>query len=265
MRKTNFLKQKFESGTYTIGTFNQIPSSDVVNIIGCAGFDFVIIDAEHGPVGMEKAGDLIRAAESEGMSPIIRVSENDPALICRALDIGAHGVQIPLVSNKTQAEAAVRYAKYSPLGERGLCPFARSGLYSLKRALTYTVEANENTLVVLNVEGVEGIARLEEIFEVKNVDIIFVGPYDLSLSLGKPGMVDDPEVVNYIRSCAKKIRDAGFVAGCFASSVDMMKMLIDCGYQYLAYSVDAPVMLQAFEQAENTFRAHLETTTKINH
>ena len=258
MRKENFLKRKLESGAFALGTFNLIPSSPVVNVIGCAGFDFVVIDAEHGPIGMEAAEDLIRAAEIEKMSPIIRVSENHPALILRALDIGAHGVQIPQISDKSQAQKAVQYVKYYPLGERGLNPFTRAGAYSLKKSLTYTAEANKNTMVVLNVEGVEGIHNLGDILTVDGVDVIFLGPYDLSQSVGKPGVVDAPEVVDCIRSCAEKIRAAGKVAGCFARDMDMMRMLIDCGYQYITYLVDATILLQALEQVGETFRSHLK-------
>ena len=258
MRKENVLKRKFASGLFALGTFNIIPSSVVVNVIGCAGFDFVVIDAEHGPVGMEEAEDLVRAAEVEGMSPIIRVSENNPALVLRALDIGAHGVQIPHISNASEAQKAVHHAKYPPLGERGLSPFTRAGAYSLKKSLTHTVEANKNTMVVLNVEGIEGVANLDEILKVEGIDVVFLGPYDLSQSVGKPGAVDDPKVVDCIRSCAKKILAAGLVAGCFARDMDMMAMLIDCGYQYITYLVDATILLQALEQVEDTFRSRLK-------
>lgn len=258
MRKENVLKRKFASGLFALGTFNAIPSSAVVNVIGCAGFDFIVIDAEHGPIGMETAEDMVRAAEVEGMSPIIRVSESNPALILRALDIGAHGVQIPQISNRLQAQEAVHYAKYPPLGERGFSPFTRAGAYSLKKSLTHTVEANKNTMVVLNVEGVEGIANLDEILKVEGIDVVFLGPYDLSQSMGKPGEVDDPEVVDGIRSCAEKIRAAGLVAGCFARDTDMMAMLIDCGYQYITYLVEATIFLQALEQLVDTFRSHLK-------
>ncbi len=258
MRKENFLKQKFASGLFALGTFNSIPSGSVVNVIGCAGFDFVVIDAEHGPVGMEKAEDLVRAAEVEGMSPIIRVSENNQALVLRALDIGAHGVQIPHISSASQAKQAVQYAKYPPLGDRGLSPFTRAGAYSLKKSLTHTVEANKNTMVVLNVEGIEGITNLDEILKVEGIDVVFLGPYDLSQSVGKPGAVDDPKVLDFIRSCAKKIRAAGLVAGCFAQNIDMMATLIDSGYQYVTYLLDATILLEALEQVRDNFKARLK-------
>lgn len=256
MRKENFLKQKLAAGKFALGIFCEIPSGSVINVIGCAGIDFVVIDSEHGPINMETAEDMIRAAEAEKMSPIIRVAENHPALILRALDIGAHGVQVPQISTREQAQQAVRYAKYAPLGERGLSPFTRAGSYSLKKSVTHTAEANKNTMVILNVEGVDGVNNLDEILTVDGVDVVFVGPYDLSQSVGKPGKVDDPVVVDSIRKCAQKIRAAGKVAGCFARDASMLKLLVDCGYQYATYLVDAAILLQACEQANETFKSY---------
>ncbi len=259
MRKENFLKQKLSAGKFALGVFCEIPSAAVINIIGCAGIDFVIIDSEHGPISMETAEDMIRAAEVEKMSPIIRVGENHPWLILRALDIGAHGVQVPQISTREQAQQAVRYAKYAPLGERGLSPFTRAGAYSLQKSTTHTAEANKNTMVILNVEGVEGIRNLDEILKVEGVDVVFVGPYDLSQSVGKPGKVDDPAVVDAIRKCAQKIRAAGKVAGCFARDPAMLKLIVDCGYQYATYLVDGALLLQACEQANAAFKSYLRT------
>jgi len=250
MRKENFLKQKLSSGLFALGTFSIIPSSSVINIIGCAGFD--------GPVSMQSAEDLVRAAEVEKVSPIIRVSENNPALILRALDIGAHGVQVPSISTAADARKVVRAAKYAPLGERGLSPLTRAGAYCLKKARTYTAEANKNTLVILNVEGVEGVANLDEILKVEGVDVVFIGPYDLSQSVGKPGMTDDPVVVDAIRTCAKKIKAAGRIAGCIAFNVNMLVMLIECGYQYLTYLVDTTILLEALEQIKENFQARVK-------
>lgn len=254
MRKTNKLKYKLKRGEFVLGTWNILPSSAVINVLGCAGLDFVVIDAEHGPIGMETAEDLVRAAEVEGMTPIIRVADNDAALVLRALDIGAHGVQIPHISNKNQAQAAVSYVKYPPLGNRGFSPFTRAGRYSLEQSLTHTVKSNQNTLVILNVEGKEGVSNLDQILEVEGIDVIFLGPYDLSQSVGKPGQIDDPEIFGLIQTCTETIRKAGMAAGCFARDNEMMAMLIDCRIQYITYLVDATVLLRTFEQMVEDFR-----------
>jgi 4-hydroxy-2-oxoheptanedioate aldolase len=258
VRKENYLKQKLESGAFTLGTFNVIPSSSVVNILGCSGFDFVIIDSEHGPISMETAEDMIRAAELEKISPIIRVTENRADLILRALDIGAHGVQIPQISTAEQAEKAVSYSKYPPAGERGLNPFTRAGGYSVKGASTFAGEADRNTLVILNVEGTEGVRNLDAICKVKGVDVVFIGPYDLSASVGKPGKVDDPVVVDAIRSCAKKIKAAGKIPGCFASNLNMLKLIVDSGYTYNTYLTDTAVIRNAYEQIADSFKSFLK-------
>ena len=248
VKKSTNLKQKLCNGEVVLGTWNSIPSPSIVNVIGCSGLDFVVIDAEHDPANMVIAEDLIRATEVSGMSPIMRVSSNESHLVLRTLDIGAHGVQIPHVSTKKEAEMAVEYSKYYPEGSsRGLSPFTRAGNYG-KGAKDHTVRANENTLVVLNIEGTEGIGNLEEIFDVPNVDVIFIGPYDLSQSLGKSGKVDDPEVIKLMKDSVKIIRGNGMACGSFAKDMDYLQLLIDCGVQYLTYMVDTSVIIEAYSE-----------------
>ena len=117
------LKERLRSGETVIGTFSGIPSPSLVEAIGYSGIDFVVIDAEHGPVEIQTAENIVRAAEIMGMAPIIRVPGNESHLILRALDIGAYGVQVPHVSTREEAELAIEYSKYHPQGKRGLSPF----------------------------------------------------------------------------------------------------------------------------------------------
>ena len=128
-----------------------IPSASLLNAIGLSGIDFAIIDAEHGPVGMETAEHLVRAADVTNIAPIIRVPSNDSHLILRALDIGAHGVQVPHVSTKEEAQRVVQSSKYHPRGNRGFTPFTRAGKYGID-AEGHPQRANESTMVVVNVE-----------------------------------------------------------------------------------------------------------------
>ena len=122
--KINKLKKNLQSGKVVIGPFLKLADPAIVEIAGLAGFDFVIIDTEHGTISFETAQNLIRSAEIAGITPIIRVSENSPALILRSLDIGAQGVQVPQVSTKDDAVRAVEATKFFPQGSRGVCVFA---------------------------------------------------------------------------------------------------------------------------------------------
>ncbi len=247
------LKERLRCGETVIGTFSGIPSPSLVEAIGYSGLDFIVIDAEHGPVEMQTAENIVRAAEITGMAPIIRVPDNQSHLILRALDIGAHGVQVPHVSTKEEAELVIEYSKYYPQGKRGLSPFTRAGKYG-STAENHTLRNNENVIVVVNIEGVEGIQNLNEIITVPEIDVIFIGPYDLSQSLGKPGEVEDPEVVAFIKDNVKKIKNNGKSCGSFARDMKYLEILVDCGVQYITYMVDSSMILQSYKNFRESFK-----------
>lgn len=239
------LKERLKAGDVVFGTWSNIPSASLVNVICLSGIDFIVIDGEHGPVSVETAENLVRAAEVCGVSPIIRIPANRHELVLRALDIGAYGVQVPHVSTKEDAMEVVRSSKYYPLGERGYSPFTRAGKYG-SGAAGHAKRSNENTLIALNIEGSEGLKNLERIVNVDGIDVIFIGPYDLSQSLGKPGEVYDPEVIASIRKSANFVRSKGLSCGSFACDLKYLDILIDCGVQYITYMVDSALLLQTY-------------------
>ncbi len=186
------------------------------------------------------------------MAPIIRVSHNEPHMILRALDIGACGIQVPHVSTKKEAEAVIEYSKYHPKGQRGFSPFTRAAKYGIE-AEGHAAKSNENTVVVVNVEGIEGIKNLNEIADVPDIDVIFIGPCDLSQSLGKPGDVYNPEVIKLIKHSAGVIRKKGKACGAFAQDLKYMEILIDSGVQYIACMLDTALILQACKNLKDKF------------
>ncbi len=240
------LKKRLKNGETVLGSWNIIPSPSLVEIIGNSGLDFIVIDSEHGPVSMETAENLIRAAEVSGMDVLIRVSHNDSHLILRALDIGACGVQVPHISTEKEAKLVVEYAKYYPEGKRGFSPFTRAARYSLD-AQGHTDRSNDETIVVLNIEGKEGIKNLKEIIKVPGIDVIFIGPYDLSQSLGKPGEVDNREIINCISRSVKIAETEGIACGSFARDMKYLDILLDCGVRYLTYMVDSAIILNSYK------------------
>lgn len=254
------LKERLKRGEAVFGTWNSIASASLVNVIGCSGIDFIVIDAEHGPINMETAENLIRAAEVSGALPIIRVPDDFSYMILRALDIGAHGVQVPHVSTKAQAEQVVKNSKYYPFGERGLSPFTRAGKYGLQSD-GHATRSNENTMVVINVEGVEGVKNLPKITDVDGVDVIFIGPYDLSQSLGKPGEVEDIQVIDNIKKCVEICKNKGLACGSFARDLKYLDILLDCGVQYITYSVDSAILCKAYKDLCEIFNKKKEVTT----
>lgn len=246
------LKERLKNGEMVLGVWNSIPSATLVDVIGSTDVDFIIIDAEHGPVEMETAEELVRAADATKTPTIIRVTTNQEHLILRALDIGAHGVQIPHVTNRVEAQQAAESAKYHPEGHRGFSPFTRAGNYG-RQADGYTKRANQQTLVIINIEGKKGADNLEEIASLPGIDVIFIGPYDLSQSLGKPGQVRDAQVINVIRRSVDIAERCGIACGSFACDQSYLELLIDCGVRYLTYMVDTALIRQTYQDVCNFF------------
>jgi 2-keto-3-deoxy-L-rhamnonate aldolase RhmA len=242
--RENQLKRKLQQGEVVIGPFMNCAYPAFIEICGHAGFDFAIIDMEHGPLHTLVAEDLCRAADCVGLSPVIRVRKNDAPQIQRALDIGSAGVQVPQIESKADAEAVVTAAKYSPLGSRGLSFNTRAGMYTAA-GTQITDKLNQESLVVIHVEGKRGVDNLQEIVAVPHIDVIFLGPYDLSQSLGIPGQVRDPRVVELMQKCVTTIRNAGKAVGTFADNPEVAKQWIHAGVQYIGLGVDVAIFLKA--------------------
>lgn len=262
----NDLKSRLKQGKVVIGPWCIIPSPSAINVIASAGMDFVIIDMEHGPHNFQVVEDMIRAAETEDCATLVRVAKNDEALVLNALDIGAKGVIIPHIESRADAELAISYAKYHPLGKRGFSPFTRAGRYSLDNVQGHSEMQNKQTLVMLVLEGKEGIANLDDILTIEKiedkVDIIYIGAYDLSQAVGFPGQVDHPEVRKHLETCIDKINNCGIAAGGYVAknSTDITWMC-DMGMQFITLLPDCTIIFHAFESLYNDFceiKSHLK-------
>jgi len=300
----NTLKRKLFLGQPAIGPFLTLNCPDLVEIMGLTGFDFLIIDTEHGPMEAESIQHLIRAAELRGITPIVRVSDtrdvtilktldvgahgiqvpqvNSPqaaeavvraaelrgitpivrvsdtrdVTILKTLDVGAHGIQVPQVNSPQAAEAVVRAAKYHPLGTRGAA-LPRASEYGLRPLDEHLATANEETMVIVHCENRTGLACVEEIAATPGVDVLFVGPYDLSQSLGVPGQLREPVVVEAVDRALKAANAAGKPAGIFVTSEEEGCMRLDQGFKYIAYSVDGLVFANACTHVVKTLKKHM--------
>lgn len=230
----NQLKRKMNDGNVVVGSMVYIPSSKLTEVIGLSGFDFVIIDMEHGPIDLGHAEDMIRAAELTGVTPIVRVSHNARNLIMQALDIGAQGLHIPDVNTVDEACAAVSSSKYGPEGTRGLAG-VRALAYGLKESLAEQApRANQETMVIVHIEDVEAIENLDALLELKGIDVYFLGPADLSNSLGIPGQVADPKVKGLVEDTMTRIVEAGKTAGCMCGDSQAARRYVELGAKYIA-------------------------------
>ncbi len=213
IQRPNRVRELLKQGKMVYGcrSFTTYPA--FIEIMGWTGFDFVSIDTEHSPADAGATLPGIQACELSGTTPLVRIYEINPPLICKVLDNGARGVMVPHVSTASQAEEVVRSVKFPPLGERSACPLTRAaqyGLHSLSSLKEYYHKANEDTLVILSIEGVEGIKNTPEILKVKGVDIIGLGVGDLSHSMGIAGETyDNPKLYGALKDMVKMCSEVG--------------------------------------------------------
>lgn len=239
------MKNKLAEGKTVIGPFVKMADPCLIEQAALAGFDFCILDMEHGPIGFENALNLIRAAELHGMSPIIRTTDASDENILRALDLGAHGVEVPQVNTKESAESVVSACKFFPEGSRGVCRYTRAAEYTNIDKAAHFEGSNKNTMVIVHIEGLEGVNNLAEILDVKGLDVIFLGPYDLSQSCGVPGDVTNPIVVEKMKMAVDMAAAKGVKVGTFVESAERVNFWRDLGVSYLAYSVDCGIYYDA--------------------
>jgi len=232
------LKEKIKGGKLTLGSWITIGNSAVAEILAKAGFDWLAIDMEHTAINVDQCADLIRVIDLCGVVPFVRVGANDSLLIKQAMDAGAHGVIVPMVNSKEEAERAVESVKYPPVGKRGV---------GLARAQGYGTTFNEykdwaanESIVIVQIEHIDAVNNLEEIFSVEGVDAFIVGPYDLSGSLGVPGDFEDKKVEEALDKIVDISKNMNMSSGYHVVSTDynLVKEKIKQGYSFIAYGVD---------------------------
>lgn len=229
----NALKEKMRRGEVGVGLFVNLYSPTLVEIIGYAGVDYVVIDDEHGVFTYPQIEELIRAAEISGTTPLVRVNYDNSA-IQKVLDRGAMGIQVPMVNTKAEAEEAVKKAKFPPMGKRGTAYSVRSARFGSYKGREYLDDADENTLVIVQIETPEAVKNFEEIASVPGIDIVFIGPTDLSISMGyKEQGTSHPAVKMLISDLFRKGREMGVTMGTLAANEKDVKRCADEGAGYI--------------------------------
>ncbi|MBN1642766.1 MAG: 2-dehydro-3-deoxyglucarate aldolase [Anaerolineae bacterium] len=241
------MKAKIRAGEPALGVSVMIPSPQVVEMVGRLGFDWVMIDCEHGTITPETVELMVMAAESCGVTPIARPWRNSEDAILRVMDRGAMGVQVPHVNTAADARRAVSAVKYHPLGSRGLAAGTRPAHYGLGVTASEYVEwVNRETLVCVQLEEEEALHNIDEILAVEGVDVFFVGPSDLSQSMGYPGQTSAPPVQEAMRGAFAAIVAAGKAPGSAGSGEAIAGYLRQgCLYAY----THVPKLLSAGAEA----------------
>jgi 2-keto-3-deoxy-L-rhamnonate aldolase RhmA len=222
----------------TIGSWIQIGHPVVAEILANAGFDWIAADCEHTDIDIKGFAEIARGMHGRGAVPMIRVRENDTLAIRQALDLGAQGVIVPLVNTAEQARKAVMAAKYPPQGIRGFC-FSRMNNWGVDFD-EYAKKANENIAVVVMIESKEAVENIDEILEVKGVDGVFIGPYDMSGSFGVVGQTGHTLILDacktVVKACNKHSKAAGLHI--VKPTPESIEKALEDGFTFIALGVD---------------------------
>jgi 4-hydroxy-2-oxoheptanedioate aldolase len=249
------LRQALAARQVVYGTWVQTPSPEVVEILGWSGWDFVILDLEHGPYGAESLPHLIRAAEASDTAPFVRVPLSAPNDVGRALDLGAAGIVTPGVTSAAAGTSVVRLTRFPPEGSRGSSPSTRQLRYSAIPFSTLTAKDAPQPLVVLQVEARLATSDLGSILDIDGLSVIFIGPYDLSTSLGLPGQFDHPKVREAISEIAGRAAEQNVAVGIWVPDAPSAHFWVERGVRFVTVS-NNELMLSS---TAATLRRSLET------
>lgn len=245
------IKNKLRFGKPTIGSWMQIPNASVAEIMGKSGYDWVAVDLEHGHFSNESIPGIFRALELGGTAPFARVSQCEQYEIKRVLDAGAVGLILPMIESAKQLKRGIEYAYYPPKGERGV-GYCRANLFG-KSFETHQKNSLNNTVIVAQIEHIRAVENLDEILQVKRLDAIMVGPYDLSGSMGLTGQFEDLRFIETMEKISWKAKEHSIPMG--AHVVKPMKKdlekAISEGYQFIAYGIDSVFLWTSAENPVN--------------
>ncbi|MBN6038814.1 HpcH/HpaI aldolase/citrate lyase family protein [Amycolatopsis sp. 195334CR] len=241
------------AGGGLLGTFNLLPSPEIVELIALAGFDVVIVDMEHGPHALGDVRRAVLAANAHGLHAVVRVPALDPWCVGAVLDVGASGVLVPQVASAAEAAAVVRAARFAPEGDRGANPYVRAAGFGHRE--NWYAAANAEVAVLVMVEGRAALAELDEILAVPGLDGVFLGPVDLSHSLGVPGRIGHPLVVEALERAVGRATASGVATGVFTPGAESVAGWWRLGVRLVACGVDTAVVATALTATVAAARA----------
>ena len=237
--KKNKLKYKLKNNIQTYGSWITIPSPIIPEIMSIANFDWLCVDLEHSSIDLNDLLSIIISIENNNIAPIVRVGENNPNLIKRVMDIGAYGVIVPNIKSREEALKAVESVKYPPAGNRGV------GLFKAQKFGSefekYTRWLKNESVVILQIEHIDAVKKIDEIFSVKGIDAYMIGPYDLSGSINKTGKLNDPMMKSLINKIIKAGKKYSITAGIHSVSPDPKDAIKfkKNGFKFLSISLDS--------------------------
>jgi 2-dehydro-3-deoxyglucarate aldolase len=254
------IKQTFESGGVSIGSWMSMAHVSIAEILASAGYDWVVIETEHTAIDVSEVLRLIIAIESRCAIPLVRLAWNDPIQAKAVMDSGAAGVLVPMVNNKADAEQAVKSIKYPPLGYRGV-GLARAQGYGVAFD-EYVRSANRDSLLFVQIEHSEAVENIEDILTVPGIDGTFIGPYDLSMSLGLAGQLDHPHVEAAKQRVLEATKAQGLVPGIHLvhpdTAAEEIQRCVELGYRFIALGTDILFLGNSARHLQDAARKALE-------
>lgn len=254
--RTNKVKRDLMAGEVVVGTMIQeIRSPAIAQIFAAAGFDFFIIDMEHGAYDLVIAADIIKVARLEGICPLVRVPDRRYPPLGRILDIGALGLMVPRVETEEEVKEIVAEVKYPPLGRRGCSITMGNNDYRPQAVDAFIKEANQETLVIIQIELEKAVHDIDSLLSVRGVDVALIGPGDLSISLGLPGQPDHPQVLQAIDRVLAACEKYHVVPGIHLNNVDRLVEWLRRGMRMVAWSTDVWMLLNSGTEAVRRLRS----------
>jgi 4-hydroxy-2-oxoheptanedioate aldolase len=247
--KINKVKQRINEGHTVFGSFVFSPEASHVEILGLAGYDFVILDMEHAPMGIKEVERLVIAAEAVDITPIVRIPSRDPQMIGRILDTGAQGIMVPHLMSKADAKQIAQAVHYPPAGIRGTCSGVRATGYSSTSFDMHVQQTSKEVWVVGLIEDADAADVIEEIIADGNIDVVSAGPADLSSSLGVPGQFKHPEVMNRVKRVVEVARKSNrTVSAIYVTDPVDAEQWIRNGVRVIIYGLDFKVLYEAYHR-----------------
>jgi len=254
---TNYTRIKMLNKEKTIGTFFELGTANAVEALGYSGLDYIIIDTEHGPYAEESAMEFIRTAKLSKLTPFVRIKDITRPSVLKMLDIGAEGLIVPCVETVEQVKNLVKWGKYTPIGERGFF-YGRAAGYGYEEFTSplseYFNKCNTETMIVPQCETLGCLENIEEIMSIEGVDGIFVGPFDLSIALGKPGQFNTTEFSEALSRILKACKNANKPSMIFANDLDNAIKNFKMGFDSVAMGTDIAALTNNFINMVNKIR-----------
>lgn len=251
----NRIKQALRNGQSVLGTMvAEIRQPAIMQLLANAGFDFVIIDNEHGPFNIETIADLSRTARWVGLTPIVRVPELAYPYLAQSLDVGAQAIMLPRVTDVSQVEQAAQIIKYPPVGQRG-CALSRAHTNFRAGPVQEIMDAaNGETMLVIQIETAAALEQIDQIVSVPGVDVAFIGPNDLSIALGVPGQSNSPVLVAAIERVMDSCQRHGVIAAIQMNDMKLATHWAQRGIRMLSYGAEVGLLVSAGLQATGALR-----------